>query len=387
MDFNDFKNIVLGFLSEEQFEKSSSALENLIDSNYQLYIKLLLDTIQEIENKRVFNASITLLQVEVIKKRIFSSSKLITEIIETLTPLFSKILQSQNVQDNFKKIMAFVLAQLHIFVYHNSNNLDLPNYILKIYDEIPEIRKYLTYFIFEVSISDEDLGGFNIEDLIKILTNSTKDESIYMSCVNLFFAMATRRPDVQVLQEIFPDLISSCPKSNLDEMLLSLSDYSEHSSSFLYPHLGPLVQRLCDLAIDTEMSDSIRDKAMICLTSIGNGAPEMCQNTEEYYIPVFKTLIQIVSEINDESPWEYDVNNTYPYQIALDSISNLFEKYDNSKIFIPIYEMIMQILSEEEIPWQVAYACISTLSCINILIMWSIGEEKKIFYLKKFPLL
>lgn len=110
---------------------------------------------------------------------------------------------------------------MQIFAYHNSNNTELPQYILKIYKEMPEIRKFITYFIFKISINDEDFCGFEIDNLIQILSDTTTDESNYLPKIKLFFAISTRRPDIQVSQEIFPNLYSSCQNDNLEEILLS----------------------------------------------------------------------------------------------------------------------------------------------------------------------
>ena len=43
---------------------------------------------------------------------------------------------------------------------------------------------------------------------------------------------------------------------------------------------------------------------MTCLTSIASGSAEKCQSTENYYVPVYRALFKIASEIDDESPWE-----------------------------------------------------------------------------------
>ena len=125
--------------------------------------------------------------------------------------------------------MAFILAQMQIFVYKKENTIIFPSFILNAYKEKVEIRKYLIYCIFEAALNDDTLGGFKVDDLLPILTDSKKDDGIFMSKINLFFAVAMRRPDIKSLQEIFPELISSCPDNDLDEMLLSLSEFSEKS--------------------------------------------------------------------------------------------------------------------------------------------------------------
>ncbi|KAK8866331.1 importin subunit beta-3 [Tritrichomonas musculus] len=367
MELQDFQNLLLGFMSQDQNQMASSIIQNLIETQYPLYIDYLIQSIQQDQNERVFNVSITFLHVEVVKKRIFANNELAFQIVQKLTPIIAGILQSPIVQDNFKKIVATILAQLHIFVFHLDNNIEIAKYILTTFNEMPEIRKYLIHCLFEISVNDQEFGGFNIDDLISIITHNAQDLTLYMPIVNLFFAIAMRRPDTPVLQELFTQLFASCPEENLDEMLHSLSEFAEHSSSFFLPCLPTLTQQLCNFAANVKLPEVIRNKAMMCLSSISEGAPEMCQSTQEYFIPVFQTLIQIASEITDDSPLEYEPNNTEPYQFALDSIGLIFEKFDNSNIFVPIYQLAMTILSNPDITWQAAYAAISSLAEINMI--------------------
>lgn len=377
MEIEQFQEILAGFVTADQVQDSTEIIQNLIDTKYSAYIELLMNTIQQIDNQQIFDVSVMLMDNEVKKKRIFQDPDLAVEIISGLTPIVANILQSPDVKDNFKDIMAYILAQSHIFIYHCTNSIDIPQYILTVYSQMPEIRKYLIYCLFEISFNDEDYGGFNVEDLITIVIDSSEDESVYIPKLNLFFSIAMRNLDNEDLQKISLDLLVACPESELKKMLHSLSSFAEKSAMFFQPFLESLVQRLCEIALNSEYEDIIRDLSMNCLTSIAEGAPGMCQSNEEYYAPVFKTFIQIASEIDDDSPWEYDLNNTQPYQYALDSIAIIFEKFQSPNIFVPIFDMIMEVLSQDEIPWQTAYASISALAEINYLAMENIFASKE----------
>lgn len=377
MDVEQFQEVLIGVVTEGQIAEAEGIIQNLIDSKYDLYLQLLMNSIQQIDKPKIFNVSVTLMCREVKSKRIFADQDLALEVIQDLTPLVANILQSPKVEDNFKKIMAYVLAHLHIFIYRSISNTDIPTYLLTIYNQMPEIRKYLVFCISEISFNDEEYGGFGIEDLCTVVTDNINDEATYIPKLNLFFSIAMRNIDNEDLHKIFPDLFSACPQSQIMDMLKAFSNFAEHSSIFFQPFLEPLVQRFCEIAQDTDNDIKLRNSAMNCLTSMAEGATELYQSSEEYYAPVFKTLIQVAAEINDDSPWEYDANNDEPYQIALDSIAILFEKFQNVDIFIPIIEMAINVLQQDDVPWQTAYASISALAEINMITMNTIFESSK----------
>lgn len=378
MNLEQFQILITGIVDDQRHQESTAFIEELQSTQYPLYVQLLIETIaQYLQNNPLIapvscKLAITLALKEVQSKRIFQDQAFALQFLQTFSPMVTPILQS-NIEDNFKKNTATILALLHVYIFQMNQNVSIPEYLLKEFNDIPDLRRYWIYCISEIAVNDPNFGGFSMEILLNIL-QAEGNEDLYSPKMHLFFSMATAHPDDQILHSMLPVFFQNCPPTQTEDLLGSLSTVAEISPSFIEGFVGQIVPLLCTIATNQENADTTRTKAMFCLVSISEGNPQLCQSLDAFYGTVFQALISVASEIDDDAPWTYDYNNISPYQTALDSLGYIFSSFDICTIYEPIHNLVIQHL-QSDISWQQAYAVISSMAELNRIILSKLFES------------
>ncbi|OHS96958.1 hypothetical protein TRFO_36913 [Tritrichomonas foetus] len=383
MNIEQFQEVLLGMYSSDMNigQASREIIQNFKEADYSSYINFLIQLICS-NNDRIINISITLLFTEVKSQAVFQNQEIALQVLQNFTSIITNVLTSPVIQDNFKMIMSTILAFLHVYIFRLNSNVSIPTYILTQFNQIISIRKYLIHCVFEIVVADPNFGGFSFDDLLKILVTSPEDLSLFTPRIHLFFAIAMNASNIPTLHEIFPSLLSNCPEGNLRDLLISISDFAERSAYFFLPHLEPLVQKLCQISVSQNFDFDIRNPSIIALGSIAKGAPEMCATSQCYYLPVLQAMITIAAEIEEDSPWDYDANYNFPHQTALEALNIIFASLESQKIFQPMTQIIISVLSKPDLTWQAAYAVLSATAEMDSMSLSSfLDNENRDFFI------
>ena len=375
-------------MNEEQFQAfltdmsgpnpdmAINAIQQFQQAMYPEYLNLLISSIAQYSNKKNPQAAITLLYHEIKSSQALSTPEIAHMVLQNFTSIITKVLNDENILDNFKMMAATILAYLHVYIYQENRNVLIPEFILTTYSQSPQIRRYLLHCTFEISVLDPNMGGFSIEDLMTLMLSDLNDLSLYLPRIHLFFAVAINFPELEHLHQLFPDLLSKCPPNYIFDLLKALSDFAERNAYFFKPHLDPLVMKLCEIALNSNADEQLRNIAIISLGSIAKGGPDMCLSSKLYYQSVFNILFNVATEITDDDPWEYDANNISTYQIAIDTFGVIFHAIQNSKLVIPFYEIYFLKLADPNITWKEAYVILSATSEVDAIGLSFLSESQ-----------
>ncbi|KAK8887140.1 importin subunit beta-3 [Tritrichomonas musculus] len=385
-DLQSFQNLLLNTLDidEQTRNQAENTLLNFKNSNYECYIDYEINSIINPINERIPRISITHLYREAKSGQLFDNEEITKKFASNFTSNITNQLLSPNIEDQFKINLSSILAILHVHIYKIYQDITIPKYILNAYLNFPQVKKYLMSCVYEIAIVDPDLGGFSLNDIIKILCDDLSDQNLFVQRLHLYFALVKNKPDLQIFDSLFEPLIIA-PMDNLEfgfHILKSIANFSDINSYFFFPYVITLFGKLIRISLNADLPDQFRNLALICISSIVKNAPKMCKSIPDFYQNFIARLVLIVSEIKDgeinDDLWEYNPNDDRPCMQALDTINSIDDSLRSEvgfRIIAQIYQPILQ-LSVELDPnsplstcfkygadsWQAKYAVISSLS-------------------------
>ena len=171
-------------------------------------------------------------------------------------------------------------------------------------------------------------------------------------------------------------LQSPIPSECINEFLRTIIAFSEKHGDFFEPYISTFIPQLCEIAVNSE--NDCRNLPLFVFSALSTGAPKMCQSMSEFYEPVLNCLVQIMSEITNESTSENDPENPEIYTIAREQLSIISDNSDNNTEYFNCIENICQqaITSAAEeagisddpgqaffhVPWPLAHAIVAAYS-------------------------
>lgn len=372
MDLQTFQEILISTISRDQetIDNAEGTLNQLKESNYAFFINVEFQSMLQPMNEHIAPISIVHLYREVKSGRLFEFPELALNFLQEFSTNITNLLLSTNLAEQFKLTLSNIFASLHVHIFQLNGNVSIPTYLLATYNQLPQLRKYIINCIYEISIIDHDLGGFSLENLSKILSDSYEDLTLYVPRIHLFFALALGRTELECLHEYFNFLLTSLPPLFLNDFLLSLANFAEEDGYFLSPHAEQLFKLLVEISLNNAQDNKTRNLAIYCFMSLTKGAPEMCKSCPDFLPQIISALFRIVAEIPEDTSWEYSADNDEPYQTALDAILAINNNLDDRNCLKTFYDMNNNLMRDSQVPWQIKFAFISTFTAlINAVII------------------
>lgn len=328
MDADQYQSLLYDFLRDQNQQKQIlDILAEMSESNLLEFMGLNLIVFSKFLDSDICNISITMIYIQAKKGTIFSSNEDATTFWSNFVQIIPEAFHSEVLPDNLKYLVSHIISYFAIYFYRLYQNAQIQEYLLNLLEENSDFESYIINTIDEIVISSQGFGGFPLEALLSIITtNPLQYEASVIPRYRLYFAVVLyifKNDDENGdefegvktdLVDLFPQLFESTPDSLFDKMLSTTDIFAETFSEFFEPHLSTFIPVLCKFAKDQNCP--FRNNAIFCLESLAKGSINMCSSFESYYIPVISTLVTVMSEISEDSPFEENLNDFNSFTIA-----------------------------------------------------------------------
>ncbi|OHS97201.1 hypothetical protein TRFO_36619 [Tritrichomonas foetus] len=367
MDLNEFRNAILGANSNnpEQQSQCHNFIVQFRRKNFHQYItsNIMLVANQQDPTSACF--AVTLIFSEAKTGNLFEDEDTIANFWNLYITCVPVVFQSAIFPHHIKIIVSNTVALFAIHVYNQTKNTFIQQFILKLFEEHPEYETYIINCIMEIVVGCEEMGGFPPQIISQFLVAPLRNENSYVPRCKLFFAVAMNAASDPNLSNLYISQYSSIPPQFLKDVLIIIDTFAEKSASFFEPHLGTIIPFLCSIGLDRNCEH--RNLALYCLGSIAQCDPNMCHHHPEFFQPVIHCLIQVMSEINDDTPFEYDPNNLESCTVASDVLKAITESSEDIQNYYSCVDQIcIQTLQMPQgAPWPCLHAIVSALFDMN----------------------
>ena len=360
MDLENFRNALLGVNSNDpEIQKQcNEIIMSFQQENFLQYIQNLILITSDIHDCISASVAILLLYREIKTGTLFGEIKASEHFWNQIVQIIPNVFLSDTIPSNIKMLISNIIALFAIEIFKTTGNNSIQQYVLSLYQQHPEFEMYILECIMEIIIGSDDMGGFSFEIVLALLTSQIRYEESFIPHCKLFFTAAMKFPDNQLLSHMFEEKYRNIPIQYLNDFLSVIDNFAEKSAIFFEAHLSSFIPFLCSIALNKECNS--RNMALFCLGSIAKGSPLMCSTRQEYYENVISCLFSVVSEINDDSPLDFDsldLNDNESYNIARDVIKTIAESNESSITYLECAEKIFQETSKQvPFSWQNVYA-------------------------------
>ncbi|OHT09676.1 hypothetical protein TRFO_21399 [Tritrichomonas foetus] len=361
MNLENFQQILLASVSGDPTE-AHQAIAQFQQEYYPDYINFNLQSLINPINERIPPIAIIYLYREVSSRQLFKYPELTLHFIQNFAENVTTQFCSPTIPDNFKMMLAYILALLHLYIRRVNQNMSILQYLFTTFNSIPDLRKYIMKCLTEIALSSPDYGGVQLDDMMKVVLEDMQNMSLFVIRYQLFMALAKNNLENEGFHQLFTQFFFNFPLELAEDILKTTANFADENSIFFQPHLEAVLIRIRDIALNRELDESIRNLAILCFLSIAKGFPEMCKFNDVFFGIVLPCFVQIISEIDDDSPWEYDPNYSSPCQTALDVIGSIFELVENPLTLNIVFSLMKPVLTNSETPWQIYYAFCSMIS-------------------------
>lgn len=341
MDDDAKVETILAILSKnnEERDAASKFLIDLISKNYIGYLDLIIFCLAQNTNVELPSIASALLITEVRTKRLFQSQEgmvyLWNSFSNMLVPFFSRTNLSLSCKDN----LAYVIAQLALFLFHNSQNTQIQEFLMNLISDSKISNNELLplQFCINTIADDSSFGGIQSQFLLQMISRdfslAPSDES-RLRQIDTFFCFVSH--GIQYSSS-FEELSSNIPHQQFISLfqrimqiimtsyqdiqylfLKKISHFAENHALFFAPILIDFISPLCQVLLNQTINSEIRCIISICISSLAEGCHEMCRQPGFLQI-VLPCLLTVMSEITPEASFD-DPNNEEPFSRAADAI-------------------------------------------------------------------
>jgi hypothetical protein len=350
--------------SDEELRVASEAfLNDFRTSSYTQYLANFLSLLSSPDHS-FCRVACTYLWMEGRTRRLFESPTIVAHFASEFLPVFPGVLMSP-VEDNFKQMITSLLSLIALSFYQDQGDTSIQTALLELLTTSPVLEKYIIDCLSELVVSNEECAGFQSADLFLIL-NADITPATFVAQTHLLLALARHFPEHHDLQALFPRFLDSIPDSAdaLTAFLRSTTDFAQGSSIFFLPCLDQFVSWLCELAGRGD-SNGIRNLAMLCLSAMAQGSPEMCRTSESFFVPVVTTLLAILEQIDPSEEWDWDLNDDSPTLLAPTVAHKIFESCGCPEFLRRLEPMRIAAWARSDVEWPVLYSYLILYSAMT----------------------
>ena len=301
MEFETFVSLASDALSGgETHQESENQLRLFMESYVLDYLIYSLQMITQLQNQREILIGASLLYRCV---KVASGVDGVCEVFSEFSMHFlnqvTDILLNKNFMKNVKDLVAGALAVIGVQTYESSGSTVIQEFIMKI-SEVQELETYVLIMVSDMLLGGQSTYGFPTDFLFKLVTKDLVYEESIVPRAYLLFSISDITKDEEFFVNMLNCLIESIPSQYLPQILSAIDGFSEKNAIMFRGILPKMVQYLCQIALNTDCD--FRSIPVFIFGSLARAEPSMCQNEEVFLSPVVFTLLNIISEVQDN--WE-----------------------------------------------------------------------------------
>ncbi|KAH0790901.1 hypothetical protein GPJ56_005036 [Histomonas meleagridis] len=282
---------------------------------------------------------------------------------EIFSQIVPNVILNESMPDTVKTLVVCTLSALAVYTYKYNESTIVQQYIVEL-GKRKEFETFVLLAVREILLDGQCFYGFSAEFLMSLILKTLLYNSSIVPRAQLFFIVAGLTGDTNFFLQIFPQLLSKFPQDQLHSLLSAIDTFSEKHANMFQDIITDFTQFLCSIALNRECS--FRNLAIFILGSLAQGDPHMCMNTP-FYQQVFQCLITVISEIDDTSPFEFDVNDVSPPACAAVIFHSICLKTgcDQYFIFLNQYQDLIFRQDPNNYTWQQAYAVLYAFTLLD----------------------
>lgn len=381
MDLQTFQQCLEGANSQNhQQTEFNESLMRFHNECYGNFVSYSLETISNPPNPFLLKLAILTITQTVKSGKIFEFDEIANQFSELFVQLFPAILQNQSISYSIKISASIIISNLAIHHFQNAGNTLIQEFILRLFESNPQhFETYILSIVEEIIRRTNDLGGFTIESIQHFLTMPLQMETSYIYRFKLFFASAPNfSKDYANLSQLLKQYLENpIPEQYLRELLNTMTAFAEYCPNFFLNQTDFIIPFLINV-VTTSTDSTIRNCALFCIESIVIGLSIPFQNSPENCEPIIQLLIQIISEIDDNIPLEYDANCNKPCVTAQLIIDHMGQEFFDKPFFLLFLESFYKVLLSQvpqafqneyeallALPWPQTYSIIAAYTAFH----------------------
>ena len=294
-------------------------------------------------------------------------------LFQRLSQNFLNLCSNIKIQPHFKSLIANSMAFIGSSFFLITQETASQEFLVSFLQGNPAFFEYTLTAISDMITLIPNQLCFPFDFISQIISNVT---TLSQPILSLFFATASCDITNEALQPLFSHIMELSSPETLKFLLQNLLDFSEKYSLFFAPRIGEFTTAIGELAADP--SNPFRVLAILLLASLAENAPEMCSQ-QPFLEPAVTSLISILSEVDDNTPWDFDPNDDNPSTVARQAISEIFaavSQHESSLVLSCIMAYHSLVFEQESTPEQ-KYAVLTAISEMKTLVL---KQEDENFY-------
>ncbi|OHS98961.1 hypothetical protein TRFO_34693 [Tritrichomonas foetus] len=364
MDINTFQQILVSLNSQDNNTRTQAeeVFTSFMQTNYLGFLELLVLFMSNSDSALIRKQCVIYLFTTARRDSLFLTPQVLNFLWPKLKEHYVEILSSTIFPPEGKDLFCSIIALCASLSYSLNRSTEIQLFLLTCLETHPTLVKYVALSLTELFIAADSTCGISFQNILTIVNSDISS----VTNAALFFSIAALDPNEEVLHRAFEEILRAIQPQDISEFLKVVMNFAETSASFFGPHMPGFTEYLCQVALNRNLGIE-RNYAMMCMASIARGAPQMCQvSNEKFIFPVIQCIISVISEIDDDAPWEYDTNDTSSNVIAKDSFGIIAKACGNQTFYNFFIDLMNQVLSKPDQPWQVVYAFITALADLDI---------------------
>lgn len=359
-------------LTREQSELELYNFMNAFPYDYVMYtIQMITETSDSQQHIKEIGATFLFRAIKT--EKLLKSEESLKRFWDIFSCILPKVLMNSSVSFTAKSLMMYTLSALDLDEQNNKTNI-VEKFIMEL-DQTPEFETFVLLSVTEILLDGKGFYGFPTDFLVKLIEKDLKYESSIVPRAQLFFVVSQNFPANESFINVFYQLLSTFPDNQLAKLLAAIDGFAEKHAIYFMDIIEDLVQYLCNIALNKDCE--FRNLAMYIFGSLAQGAPIMCSSTPGFYQPVFQCLIAIMSEIDDDDPWEPDLNDVSSSSCAIDVFRNICKKSGCEQYFMFLnrYQEVFFRQNPMQYSWQQAYAVLLVFTELDSISISAIASK------------